>query len=71
MDSDPHVSLITYFFWLGELEVHLLSAHSDFTPPLWPDFSELPSITFSEHVWGLESITHSTLTLLLCMVIIC
>lgn len=53
----PHAHVITYFFWLGELQVHLLSAHSDFTSPLWPNSSELPSMTFSEVGWGLESLS--------------
>lgn len=57
MDSHTYVYLITYLFWLGELEAHLPSAHSDFTPPLWPNSSELLSMTFSEHVWDLESVS--------------
>lgn len=28
--------------WPGELEVHLLSAHSDFSSPLWPHSGEFP-----------------------------
>lgn len=47
MDSDPHAHWTTNFFWPEELELHLLSTHSDFTP----------NMTFSEHVWGLESVS--------------